>query len=155
MLATTRAMSAMWALMATVLIYALWLRREQPGFQAKFFALWVLSPCLLLHARMARSYSMQLALALLAIYTALQWAEQPRNWKRLLAYFGSNTALLYTHYLSGMAVAAGVCVTFLLKKRFIISRSAGTTAGSSVCALAADPRCGAAPLELVWHPLSV
>src|SRR5258708_10729519 len=120
-LASMRAMSAVWALVATVVIYALWLRREGPRFQAMFLALWVLSPCLLLHARMARSYSMQLALASLAIYTALHWAEQPRNWKRLLGYVGSNTALLYTHYLSGLAVAAGVCVAFVLKKRFTLA----------------------------------
>src|SRR5262249_55984306 len=80
-LTSMRAMSAVWVLVATVLIYALWVRREGPRFQAMFLALWVLSPCLLLHARMARSYSMQLALASLAIYTALQWTEQPRNWK--------------------------------------------------------------------------
>ena len=66
-LASMRAMSAVWALVATVVIYVLWLRREGPRFQAMFLALWVLSPCLLLHARMARSYSMQLALASLAI----------------------------------------------------------------------------------------
>src|SRR5262249_37348931 len=59
LVAIMRAMSAVWALLATVIIYALWLRKEEPGFQAKFFTLWVLSPCLLLHARMARSYSMQ------------------------------------------------------------------------------------------------
>ena len=64
-------MSAVWTLVATVVIYVLWLRREAPRFQQMFLALWVLSPCLLLHARMARSYSMQLALASLAIYTAL------------------------------------------------------------------------------------
>jgi hypothetical protein len=99
-------------------MYFLWLRGEGRPFQAKFLALWALSPCLLLHARMARSYSMQLALASLAIYSAPRWAEQPRNWKRLLAYIGSSTALLYTHYLSGLAVAGGVCVTFLFQKRF-------------------------------------
>src|SRR5262245_40940299 len=82
-LESMRALSGLWALVATVVIYALWLRRESPRFQTMFLALWVLSPCLLLHARMARSYSMQLALALLAIYTGLQWAEQPKNWKRL------------------------------------------------------------------------
>jgi Dolichyl-phosphate-mannose-protein mannosyltransferase len=120
-LASMRTMSAVWALVATVVIYALWLRREGPRFQTMFLGLWVLSPCLLLHARMARSYSMQLALASLAIYTALQWAEQPRNWKWLLAYVGSSAALLYTHYLSGLAVAAAVCVTFLLKKRFSLA----------------------------------
>jgi hypothetical protein len=119
--ASTRAMSAVWALVATVVIYALWLRREEPRFQEKFLALWVLSPCLLLHARMARSYSMQIAFASLAIYTALQSAEQPRNWKWLLAYVGSNVALLYTHYLSGLAVAAGVCLTFLINKRFALA----------------------------------
>jgi hypothetical protein len=119
--ASMRAMSAVWALVATVIIYALWLRREEPRFQKMFFALWVLSPCLLLHARMARSYSMQLALASLAIYTAPQWAEQPRNWKWLFAYVGSSAALLYTHYLSGLAVAAGVSLTFLIKKRFTLA----------------------------------
>ena len=116
--ASMRAMSAVWALVATVVIYVLWLRQEGPRFQAMFLALWALSPCLLLHARMARSYSMQLALASLAIYSAPRWAEQPRNWKRLLAYIGSSTALLYTHYLSGLAVSGAVCVTFLFQKRF-------------------------------------
>jgi hypothetical protein len=116
--ASMRAMSVVWALIATIVIYVLWLRRERPWFQQMFLALWALSPTLLLHARMARSYSMQLALASLSIYTALQWAEQPRNWKRLLAYIGSSTALLYTHYLSGLAVAGGVCLTFLFQKRF-------------------------------------
>jgi hypothetical protein len=121
LVASMRAMSAVWTLVATVVIYVLWLRREEVRFQEMFLALWVISPCLLLHARMARSYSMQLALASLAIYTAPQWAEQPRNWKRLLAHIGSSAALLYTHYLTGLAVAAGVCVTFLLKRRFILA----------------------------------
>src|SRR5262249_12714941 len=82
--ASIRAMSAVWAVVATVVIYALWLRQEAPRFQGMFLALWALSPCLLLHARMARSYSMQVALASMAIYTALQCAKQPRNWKWLL-----------------------------------------------------------------------
>src|SRR5262249_10391363 len=87
-LASMRAMSAMWALVATGVIYFLLWRREDLWFQEKVLALGVMSPCLLLHARMARSYSMQLALALLAIYSAPQWADEPRNWKRLLAYGG-------------------------------------------------------------------
>ena len=120
-LVSMRAMSAVWALVATVVVYFLWLRREDRPFQSKFLTLWVLSPCLLLLARMARSYSMQLALASLAIYSAPQWAEEPRNWKRLLAYIGSSIALLYTHYLSGLAVAAGVCVAFLMQKRFALA----------------------------------
>ncbi len=70
---------------------------------------------------MARSYSMELALASSAIFTAPQWAEQPRDWKQGLLYVGSSAALLYTPYLSGLAVAAGVCVTFLLKRRFTLA----------------------------------
>jgi hypothetical protein len=97
--ASMRAMSVLWALAATVIVYVLWLRRETIRFRAMFLALWALSPCLLLHARMARSYSMQVALASVAIYTALEWGEQPRNWKRFLAYVASSSALLYTHYL--------------------------------------------------------
>jgi hypothetical protein len=120
-LASVRVMSVLWTLVATVAVYVLWLRREGPRFQAMFLALWVLSPFLLLHARMARSYSMQLALASLAILSAPRWAEQPRNWKRLLAYAGPSGALLYTHYLSGLAVAVGVFVTFVLKKRFALA----------------------------------
>ena len=75
--AQIRVMSAVWALAATVIIYFAWLRRERSRLQQMFLALWVLSPCLLLHARMARSYSMVLALASLAIYAAPRWAEQP------------------------------------------------------------------------------
>jgi len=48
-------------------------------------ALWVLSPCLLLYARMARSYSMQLAVALLTIYAAFKWIERPQSGRWLLA----------------------------------------------------------------------
>ena len=118
LLASMRAMSALWALVGTVVIYYLWLRREKPQFQVMFLLLWALSPCLLLHARMARSYSMELVLASFTIYTALRCVEEPKNWRRLLAYVGLNTALLYTHYLSGFAVAGGACVMFLAHRRF-------------------------------------
>ena len=120
-LVSMRAMSAAWTLVATLVIYMLWVRREEPRFRQMFLALWVLSPCLILHARMARSYSMQLTLASLAIYAALQWVEQPQNRKRLFIYVGSSTALLYTHYLPGLAVTAAVCVTFLLRKRLTLA----------------------------------
>jgi hypothetical protein len=128
-LVSMRAMSVAWTLLATVVIYSLWLRREEPRFQAMFLALWVLSPCLLLHSRMARSYSMELALASLAIFTAAQWAKEPRDWKQAFLCVASGIALLYTHYLSGLAVAAGVCVTLLLKKRFTLAAAQLTLLG--------------------------
>ena len=121
LVASMRAMSAAWALTGTVILYYLWLRRERPQFQAMFLLLWTLSPCLLLHARMARSYSMELALALLTVYTALRCVEEPDNWKRLLAYVGSSTALLYTGYLSGFAIAGGAFVTFLVQRQFALA----------------------------------
>jgi hypothetical protein len=117
-MASMRAMSAAWALVATVVIYFLWLRQEDSPFRAKFLALWALSPCVLLHGRMARSYSMQLALASLAIYSAQRWADEPRNWKWLPAYIGSSIALLYTHYLTGIAISSAVCLMFLIQKQF-------------------------------------
>ena len=43
-IASMRAMSAVWALVATVVVYFLWLRQEGRPFQAKFLALWALSP---------------------------------------------------------------------------------------------------------------
>jgi hypothetical protein len=120
-LLSMRAMSVAWTLFATVIVYVLWLRREGSRFQTMFLALWVLSPCLLLHSRMARSYSMELALASLVILAASQWVKEPRDWKQAFLCVGSNVALLYTHYLSGLAVAAGVCVMFLLEKRFTLA----------------------------------
>jgi hypothetical protein len=124
-----RAMSGVWTLVATVILYYLWLRPEHPGFRRIVLALWVLSPCLLLYARMARSYSMQLALALLSIYAALQWADQPRDWRRFLGYTISCIALLYTHYLPGLAVLAVVSVMLLFQKRWM------AVAGSTVLIL--------------------
>ncbi|MGO9056009.1 MAG: hypothetical protein ACLQU2_01265 [Candidatus Binataceae bacterium] len=110
-----RALSAFWALLATVIFYRLWLREEEERTQRMFLALWVLSPCLLLYGRMARSYSMQLALALLTIYAAVEWMKRPRNVGGLLAYSCSCAALLYTHYLPGLAILIAVSLVFLWK----------------------------------------
>lgn len=40
-------------MLVAIVVYFLWLRKEDARFQNMFLALWVLSPCLLLHARMA------------------------------------------------------------------------------------------------------
>jgi hypothetical protein len=79
LLVTIRAMSCLWALLATVIFYHAWLRTEPLRIRRMFLVLWVLSPCLLLFARMARSYSMQLALALLTIYAAVEWMKRPQS----------------------------------------------------------------------------
>jgi len=108
-------MSVLWTLLATVVFDRLWLRELEPRVRRMVLALWVLSPCLLLYARMARSYSMQLALALLTIYAAFKWMERPQSGRWLGAYSCSSVALLYTHYLPGLAITAAVWLVFLTK----------------------------------------
>lgn len=110
-----RSMSCLWALMATVIFYCAWLRAEPLRIRWMFLALWVLSPCLLLFARMARSYSMQLALALLTIYAALEWSKRPQSKLWLLAFSGSAGTLLYTHYLPGLAIVMAVGLVVVSK----------------------------------------
>ena len=106
-----RAFSAVWLLLATVIVYRLWVaKRETPGAGRWFLALWTLSPCLLLYGRMARSYSMQLALASIALYAGLRFLEEPQRRIRQMACAVAVAALLYTHYSPGAAVAGAIAV---------------------------------------------
>ena len=114
-LAKMRAWSVLWTLLATIILDRLWLIELDPRVRRMFLALWVLSPCLLLYSRMARSYSMALALALLTIYAASKWLARPRSPRWLLAYSCAEVALLYTHYLPGLATMAAVGLAFLAK----------------------------------------
>ncbi len=100
-----RAFSALWALLATGLLDWFWTRSMKPFPRWLALSLFALSPCLLLYGRMARSYSMQLVLALLSVALLRLWMRQPRS---LWAGFGSVLAvlgLLYTHYAPGLAIA--------------------------------------------------
>ena len=110
-----RSMSVLWALASTVILYRLWLRKLPASSARMVLALWVLSPCLLLYGRMARSYTMQLALALLAISAALRWMEQPRSPLRLVAFCGLLAAVLYTHFLPGLAILVAAGIVFALQ----------------------------------------
>jgi hypothetical protein len=115
LLTRMRALSVLWTLLATIILDRLWLRELEPRARRIFLVLWVLSPCLLLYSRMARSYSMALALALLAIYAASKWLTRPDSPRWLIAYSCAEVALLYTHYLPGLAILAAVCLLFLAK----------------------------------------
>ncbi len=108
-----RAMSVLWTLLATIIFDRLWLIELEPRVRRMFLLLWVLSPCLLLYARMTRSYSMQMALALLTIYAASKWLARPQSPRWLLAYSCCLVALLYTHYLPGLAIMVSVWMLFL------------------------------------------
>jgi len=113
-----RALSALLALASTAIVYFLWLRRLERGQQALFLGLWVLSPCLALYGRMARSYTLQVALALVAIHLARQWLDGEGGRRSMGRYVAAATLLLYTHYLPGLAVMAGTTALDLWRRRW-------------------------------------
>ena len=102
-----RALSAVLLLATTVVVDRCWLRGLDPRSRTWFLLLWTLSPALLLYGRMARYYSLLILLACLALYTGSRYARRA-TLPSLLAYVVAATALLYTHYLPGVAVVAGV-----------------------------------------------
>ncbi len=112
-----RAFSALFALLSTPLLYVLWLRQRPADFGTWFLALWTLSPTLLLYARMARSYSLQLFVAILAVYAASAFLRQPADRRRLVRYAAAAALLLYVHYLPGLAIAGATALLFALRCR--------------------------------------
>jgi hypothetical protein len=102
-----RAFSCIWALVATLLLDLFWLRVLKPSARWLALALFAFSPCLLLYGRMARSYSMQTALTLLSLAMLMRWMHNPVSMPRALAALISTLALLYTHYVPGLALLAG------------------------------------------------
>jgi hypothetical protein len=110
-----RALSAVWTLLATIILDRLWLSKLEPRVRVMVLALWVLSPSLLLYSRMARYYTMVLALALLVIYAASRWIQRPQSPRWLFAYSFSAGALLFTHYLPGLAIMAAAWFVFIAK----------------------------------------
>ena len=126
-----RAFSAICLLLGTVIVYRLWVeRRETPAAGRWFLALWTLSPCLLLYGRMARSYSLQLLVASVALYAGLRFLDEPRRWIRQLACAGAIAALLYTHYSPGAAVAGAIVVVAIW--RAVRQRDTGPIRGLAV-----------------------
>ncbi|HEY1340282.1 MAG TPA: hypothetical protein VGF59_22375 [Bryobacteraceae bacterium] len=110
--AALRAFSCVAALAATVLLDRFWLARWRPAHRWPALALFAYSPCLLLYGRMARSYALQMALALAAISLLWRWMRAPREIvRRALPALAAVVALLYTHYLPGIALLAAFCLT--------------------------------------------
>lgn len=107
-----RGLSALIVLAATVVIDRCWLARLDARTRAWFLALWTVSPVLLLYGRMARSYSLQLLLAALALDAGRRYAAR-HSPLGLLAYAAASIALLNTHYLPGIAVVAAVTLVML------------------------------------------
>ncbi len=111
-----RALSVVFVILTTVVLDRLWLRAAPRRLRNWFLLFWTLSPCLLLLGRMARSYSLQMLLAAVAIWCVVSFAEKPADAKKLAAFVLSLAALLYTHYLAGIAVCAGANLLILLQR---------------------------------------
>jgi hypothetical protein len=130
-LTALRLLSAFYAVCATILLERLWLREFETETRQWVLLLWAFSPCMLLFGRMARSYSLQTLLTVLAIWAVLRFAEESSSWKRLAALAASLTALLYTHYLPGIAIWAAANVFLLHKVGRTPWSAAGPPAGLS------------------------
>ena len=106
-LSALRAFSAVCALLATLLLDLFWTRDWQPFERWLCLLLFACSPCLLLYSRMARSYSLQVVLALLALGMLRRWMYQPASLLFSAGAYAAILALLYTHYLPAVAILAG------------------------------------------------
>ncbi len=112
-----RALSALFAILTTIFLDRHWLRNASQNLRNWFLLFWIFSPCLLLFSRMARSYSLQALLAAVAIWCLLQFAEDAAGWKNLAAFVAALTALLYTHYLPGIAIWVGANLLLVMRLR--------------------------------------
>ncbi|MBI5280644.1 MAG: hypothetical protein HY858_03100 [Candidatus Solibacter usitatus] len=107
-LAGLRVVSGLWALAATLLMDWFWTRRWRPWRRWLALGLFAFSPCLLLYGRMARSYSMQAALALAVMAALWRWSRRGEGWRPA---FGWSLALLYTHYVPAFAILGAFALT--------------------------------------------
>jgi hypothetical protein len=115
--AQARLISVLFALLGTVALDGLWGRRFEERTRLTLLALWTLSPCLLLYARMCRSYTLQMLLAIVA--AALLWrvAAQP-TWRRAALLALALLAAMYTHYVAGIALVATVNLALFYRRRW-------------------------------------
>lgn len=122
--AAARALSVLFAMLATVVADRLLAKGLEPGARLAFLLLWTTSPCVLLFGRMARAYSLQVLLFLLALGAAVELLKNRRSTTRSVLIFAAwETCLLYTHYVPGLALLCGLVVISAWKA--IRNREAG------------------------------
>ena len=108
-LVAARALSALFLLASTVALDRFWLLSLDASRRFSVLALWTLSSCCLLYGRMARSYSLQVLLFIVAARLALDALDRG-GWKRWTAACAACWALLMTHYVPGLALLAALHV---------------------------------------------
>jgi hypothetical protein len=131
-----RLLSVVFALLATIALDRLYLKDAPPRLRGWCLALWTFSACLLLYSRMARSYSLQVLGFIVVCWAAWRWSQEFASWKRLLIWAGAMAALLYTHYVPGIAAWAGANLLFL---RFARERPDRVVAGNVIVVAAYLP----------------
>jgi len=124
-----RLLSVVFALLATIALDHLYLKHAPSRVRLWCLALWTFSACLLLYSRMARSYSLQVLGFVIVGWAAWRWSQEFGSWKRLLIWAGALTALLYTHYVPGIAAWVGANVLLLQNAR---ERPARLAAGNLI-----------------------
>ena len=112
-----RLLSVLFAVLGTVALDGLWGAHLEERARLTLLALWTLSPCLLLYARMCRSYSLQALLAIVAAAILGRVAAQS-NWRNAALLALALLAALYTHYVAGIALIATANLTLLYRRRW-------------------------------------
>ncbi len=112
-----RWLSIVLALAATLLLDRLWLRAAAPAVRLWTLALWTLSPCVLLYARMAAPFSLEALGAIVVGSCAVRFADAPREPRRFAAFSASLAALLYTDAAIGLAAVCGAGLYVFLRSR--------------------------------------
>ncbi|MBS1858640.1 MAG: hypothetical protein JST11_24940 [Acidobacteria bacterium] len=112
-----RVLTVLLALAATLAADLMLGSRLAPRARVWFLALWCCSPCLLLYARMSRSYSMQALVTILAAGCLLRCLEDTRR-RLVVATAIALLAALYTHYVPGLALSAAANLALLRRRRW-------------------------------------
>ena len=112
-----RALSVVFALLGTVALDLLWGVQFSRRARISLLALWTLSPCLLLYARMCRSYGLQALWAILAAALLVRFLAEATRWNAVLLTLAL-CAALYTHYAAGIALIATVNLSLWYRRRW-------------------------------------
>jgi hypothetical protein len=118
-LSSLRLLSALFAICSTILLDRLWLQKVAAETRQWVLLLWMVSPSILLYGRMAQSYSLQVLLTVVAIWSLLRFVEESSSWKRLAALAAALTGLLYTDSVPGIALWVGANVFLLMWLRTV------------------------------------
>jgi hypothetical protein len=104
------------ALAATVAADRLLASRLPDHARIWFLALWCSSPCLLLYARMCRSYSLQALVAVIAVGCLLRCLERPGR-RDVVFLSAALLAAIYAHYVPGLALIAAANLALAWRRR--------------------------------------